>query len=158
GKGAVSTLQCGSDPATRLVPVAGHLDLRTDGARTKPLLDGGVQQLLQLYPDHGELRHTVPGPQTVQLGVDVDASKANERPLPRTHADAVEHFLTEAHFVKLPSRVGLKVDAYAQRLDLPHGFEYETGDADLVKGQGKAQTADTRTGDQYWITSHRAGL
>ena len=55
----------------------------------------------------------------------------------------------DAQVEQLAHRIGLQVDAHAQRLELGHGFVDDAGHAHLVQGEGQGHAADAAAGDQH---------
>ncbi len=56
--------------------------------------------------------------------------------------------------IELAHRIGLQIDADAERAHVPDGFEDDAGHADLVERQGCRQPADAAAGDDYKIIRH----
>ena len=84
----------------------------------------------------------------------VVAVEPHQGPLPGRQADAIEVPLRNAEVVEFPHRIGLQVDADAQRSHLAHRLEHDARHADLMQGERRRQPADAAAGDEYGIVCH----
>src|SRR5690606_21656066 len=109
-----------------------------------------VKHHLQRTAMHGILGPVVTRLGPAHFGVDVVAVEADERPLPRRQADAVEVVRTYAEVVEFAHGIGLQVDADTQRAQFTYGVENDAGNAYLVQRKGHRKAADASTGNQDW--------
>jgi len=65
------------------------------------------------------LRPLVSGQPPARLGIDVVAVEPDQRPFLRGQADAVEIVLGDAEIAEFPHRIGLQIDAHAERAHVP---------------------------------------
>ena len=103
---------------------------------------------------HGILRPLVAGQQAARLGIDVVAVEPDQRPFLGGQTDAIEVGLRDAEVEELAHRIGLQVDADAQRAHVAHRLEDDAGHADLVQRQGRRQPADAAAGDEYGVVHY----
>ena len=82
-----------------------------------------VQEHVELAAMHGVLLPVVAGELAARLGIDVVAVQPDQRPFPGRQPDAVERRLADAEIVEFAHRIGLQVDADAERPHLAHLLE-----------------------------------
>ena len=69
---------------------------------------------------------------------------------------AAEIGLADAEIVELAHRIGLQVDADAERPHLAHRLEDDAAHADLVEGERGCQPADAAAGDEHEVVGQAA--
>ena len=132
-----------------VIPITGNAMPGPDGVATEALESRPIQQHLQLPSMHRVLGPPIPRGDATQLGIDVVAVQPHQGPLLGLHANPSQQLLPDAEVVELAHRVGLKVDPDAEGLQFADGLEHHTRDADLVKRQRNADSADPATRDQH---------
>ena len=143
--------------AAGIVAVAGDAAAEPDRLRSQPLHHLLVQQHVEAAAMHRILRPVVAGETPARLRIDVVAVEPDQRPFPRGQAHLIELALGDPEIVELAHRIGLHIDADAERAHLARRFEHHAGHADLVQRQGRRQSADAAAGDEHGAFRHAFG-
>ncbi len=142
------------DHAVFCLSVTRDAAAHADGLRPQPFDHLVVQQHLQPAAMDRILRPVVARRPAAGLGIDVVAVQPDQRPFLRRDADPVEVRLSDAEVVEFAHRIGLQIDADAQRAHLAHRLDDHAGRADLMQRQGRRQAADAAAGDNHERVCH----
>ena len=82
------------------------------------------------------------------------SATGHKRPFLCRHADPVEILLRYAEIVEFAHRVGLQIDADAERTHLADRLEHDARHADLMQRQGRRQPANAAAGDYHRKVRH----
>jgi hypothetical protein len=149
--GAVSVSYQRYDLVSRGDPVARHACAELHGARSKPLHYLLIEQPLQLAAMDGELRPLVAGQPPTPLRVNFSSVQPDERPFLSRDSHLGEFRFFDPELVQLTYGIGLQVDAHTQWTHIPHRFENDAVDSNLMECQGCRQPADAAAGDDYGL-------
>src|SRR6185369_577436 len=125
------------------------------GIGSNALHDLLMQQHVEQAAMHRVLRPFVASQKATRLGINVVAIEADQRPFLGGEADAIEFRARDAEIVELAYGIGLQIDADAERTQVTHCLEDDTGNADLMQRQGRRQPANAAAGDDYAVTRHK---
>ena len=127
---------------------------RSNSAGAETLDDGLVEEHLQAAAVHRVLRPLVAGAHAARLGVHLFAVQSDQHQFPGLQPDGVELLWPDPELVELSHGVRLQVDADAERLEVPHGFQHETRHPDLMQGQCDTQSSNAAPGNEDRSTIH----
>ena len=113
-----------------------------DGVGCRDARDGPIQQHLQLPAMHRVLRPLIAGARRRAARNRRLCRSARPAPIPWSAAQWRRAVRPDAELVELTHRVGLQVDADAERLQLADGLEHQTRDADLMKRQRDTESSN----------------
>lgn len=151
---AVGAFDQRADAAIGIPPVAGDAAAEPDRLRAGSFNERPVQEEVEPAAMDGVLRPPVSRQAAARLRIDVVAVQPDQRPFPRGQADAVEVGFGDAQILEFLHRIGLQVDADAERAHLARRLEHHAGHADLVQRQRGGQPADTAAGDEDGMACH----
>ena len=120
---AVGVFDTRADATVGMLAIAGDAASKSHRLRAQPLRDLVVQQHVEQPAMHSILRPVVARAFSARLGIDVVAVEPNQRPFFRRQADAVEVGFGDAEVIEFAHRIGLQIDADAERAHLADRFE-----------------------------------
>src|SRR5688572_19524778 len=141
--------------AAGMLAIPRDLHARSNSASAETLDDRVVEEHLQAAAVYRVLRPLVAGAHAARLGVHLLAVQSDQHEFPGLQPDGVQLLRSDPELIELSHGVRLQVDADAKRLEMPHRFQHDAWDPDLMQGQGDTQSSDAAPGNEDRSTIHR---